>query len=102
MCGKIYFYCNRSGHFQSRSTGQRHIKTQGSSKIGLYCTAAITASRENISGMIQVQVYKTHYGHTTSLGHTVRVKKTFPLTFNAISFGFAKTEHKRNSNRTQR
>ncbi len=44
-CGEkrsnLYYYCNRSGHFKSRSTGIRHLKTQGTSKISGYCTAAI-------------------------------------------------------------
>ena len=68
-CGKTYYYCNHSGHFSSRSTGQRHLKTQGSSKINSYCTAAITVSRERVSGCTEVQVCSTHYGHKTSLGH---------------------------------
>ena len=28
-----YYYCNRSGHFMSQSTGQRHVKTHGTSKL---------------------------------------------------------------------
>lgn len=74
-CGKTYYYCNRSGHFQSRSTGKRHLKTQGLSKINSYCTAAITVSREKVSGFIEVKVCSTHYGHKIALGH-LRLQET--------------------------
>ena len=37
--GITYYYCNRSGHFKSKGTGQRHVKTQGTSKINSHCTA---------------------------------------------------------------
>ena len=68
-CGKTYYYCNRSGHFHTRGTGQRHIKTQGTSKINAYCTATITVTRERGSECIEVQIYGSHYGHKTALGH---------------------------------
>ena len=66
---KIYYYCNRSGYFQSKGTGQRHIKTQGTSKINSYCTASLTVIRDKFNKCIKVQVHKTHYGHQQSLGH---------------------------------
>lgn len=68
-CGKTYYYCNRSGHFNSRGRGQRHLKIQGSSKINSYCAAAITVTRENVSGYIEVHFCSTHYGHKIALGH---------------------------------
>ena len=68
-CGKTYYYCNRSGTFTSRSTGVRHLKTQGTSKINSYCTAAMTVSREKDSGRIEVHVCSAHYGHKKALGH---------------------------------
>ena len=68
-CGKTYYYCNRSGHFKSKGTGQRHIKTQGTSKIDTYCTASLTVTRDKHKKCITVQVHRTHYGHTPSLGH---------------------------------
>ncbi len=71
-CGKkrsnIYYYCNRSGHFKSRSTGIRHLKTQGTSKISGYCTAAIIAQIKS-DNCLDVMVCKTHYGHEMSLAH---------------------------------
>ncbi|GFW54659.1 hypothetical protein TNCV_787621 [Trichonephila clavipes] len=38
------FVCHRSGEFVSKSKGERHIKTQGSNKIGGYCPAGIKAT----------------------------------------------------------
>ena len=67
--GKTYYYCNRSGHFKSKATGQRHVKTQGTSKINSHCTASLTVYREKGSEGIKVKVHKTHYRHKPSLGH---------------------------------
>ena len=68
-CGRTYYYCNRSGHFNSKSAGKRHMKTQGTSKINAYCTAAIIATKERERECIEVQVFETHYGHQPTLGH---------------------------------
>ena len=68
-CGKTYYYCNRSGNYTAKGTGQRHLKTQGTSKISSQCTASLAVSTDTNSGCIKVQVCRTHYGHTTSLGH---------------------------------
>ena len=54
---------------QGRGIGQRHIKTQGTSKINAYCTATITVTRERRSECIEVQVCGSHYRHKTALGH---------------------------------
>ena len=62
-----YFYCNRSGPFQTRGKGVRMIKSQGSSKLDAYCTASMQLSYQP-DGSIKA-INKTHYGHTCSLGH---------------------------------
>ena len=63
-----YFYCNRSSHFETQSTGKRRIKSQGSVKINAHCTATmVVATQEN--NPIQVKVCHTHHGHSKSLGH---------------------------------
>ena len=62
-----YYYCNRSGFFAAKSSGKRHMKSQGTSKLNTYCTASITATLDN--GLIRAQICNTHYGHNTSLGH---------------------------------
>ena len=52
----------------SRSTGQRHVKTQGTSKLSCYCTAAITVKIESET-CLEVTIHTTHYGHRMSLAH---------------------------------
>lgn len=76
----VYYYCNRSGFFQSKGTGRRHIKSQGSSNLNAHCTAAITV-RKNIlrTNILHVNICKTHYGHKCSLGYT-RLSETDCLT----------------------
>lgn len=66
----VYYYCNRSGFFNSKGAGRCHIKSQGSSKLNAHCTAAITATTKIPGTELRVSVCKTHYGHTCSLGHT--------------------------------
>ena len=65
---KHYYYCNRSGHFISKGTGLRHLKTQGTSKINSHCTSSLTVSHED-GEYIKVQVCYTHYGHKVFIGH---------------------------------
>ena len=67
--GTIYSYCNRSRHFRSKSTGQRHVKTQGSSKINAHCTAFLIVAIDKENKHIKVQANVTHYGHRTSPDH---------------------------------
>ena len=43
----FYFYCNRSGHFETQSTGKRHIKSQGSVKINAHCTATMVVANHS-------------------------------------------------------
>ena len=79
------YSCNRSGDFSSRGTGKRQLKSQGSSKmgkfctvivvvehhvliIGHHCTAQMTASVSS-SGHVSVTYYSRHYGHCHSLQH---------------------------------
>ncbi len=70
----LYFYCNRSGNFESRGIGKRHLKSQGTSKLNAYCTAALIVNT-NKDGSVNVTVHKTHYGHQTSMGH-LRISET--------------------------
>ena len=37
------YYCRRSGIYKSRGTKKRHLKIQGSCKVGTKCLASITA-----------------------------------------------------------
>ncbi len=58
----------------SRGVGKRHIKSQGTSKLNEYCTAALIVNIHE-DGTINVNVHKTHYGHQTSMGH-LRISET--------------------------
>ena len=73
----LYYYCNRSGHFKSRKTGKRYLKTQGTSKISGNSTAAIIV-RVKIEKRLEVMLHKTHYGHQMSLAH-LRIPETNQL-----------------------
>ncbi|GIY05046.1 c2H2-type domain-containing protein [Caerostris darwini] len=64
VTGLKYFYiCHRSGKYASRVTGprQRMLKTPGTCKLGIVCTAAIYCE-ENPDGVI-VRYCAHHYGH---------------------------------------
>ncbi len=64
-----YYYCNRSGFFKSKSTGKRHLKCQGSSKLSAHCTAAIKVTIHEFGSGLHVEVHHNHYGHRKALGH---------------------------------
>ena len=68
-CTTSYYQCNRSGVFQSKGTGKRRLKSQGSSKIKIHCTAAITLTVNHTTQSVKAEVCHTHYGHQTRLGH---------------------------------
>ena len=52
----------------SRSTEQGYVKTQGTSKLSCYCTAAISVKIESET-CLEVTIHTTHYGHRMSLAH---------------------------------
>lgn len=58
----IYFYCGRSGHLNSCSTGARKLKRWGSRKMGAVCPAQITLCHTH-DKQIDVQFISTHVGH---------------------------------------
>ena len=62
-----YYYCNRTGHYKSKGTGVRTLKTQGTSKINAHCTAAMIVTQD-VNGVV-AEICDTHYNHSTSLGH---------------------------------
>lgn len=68
MKKKIYRYvCHPSGDFKSKSTGERKLKSQNSSKMGFYCTSFITAV--DTGEKIYVTVGKDYYDHDTEIEH---------------------------------
>lgn len=59
---KTIYYCRRSGvQKSSKSTHKRAEKSQGTSKMGYYCTSSIEAVRQN--GCVQVTYYVEHHEH---------------------------------------
>lgn len=64
---KKLYECHRSGKYISEGSGLRHLKTQGSNKIGAFCPAAITLTVEE--EMYKISYIKTHVGHDNDLGH---------------------------------
>ncbi|XP_022194159.2 uncharacterized protein LOC111051886 [Nilaparvata lugens] len=68
---KSYFRCNRSGIYKGETSPtkrKRHLKSQGSSKIGSFCPAGIRATTYK-NGKISVEFIKTHVGHDLELAH---------------------------------
>ena len=72
---KIYYYCNRSGYFNPRGEQCRSLKSQGTAKIGTYCTAGIVLVLAS-NGSVKASICTTHYGHQLSLGH-IRLSKEY-------------------------
>lgn len=71
-----YWYCNRSGIYQSVSQGRRRkLKSQGILKINNNCTSSITLTINEIESTVQAVIYHTHYGHEAELVH-LRIPKS--------------------------
>ncbi|KAJ8957460.1 hypothetical protein NQ317_016983 [Molorchus minor] len=64
----ISFICHRSGKYISESKGLRHLKTQGSNKIGALCPANIKLQINKGDGTCKALVTKTHVGHVCDVG----------------------------------
>ena len=69
-----YYYCNRTGFFNTVSSGKRSLKSQGSCKLNSHCTASLTV-RKTVEGTVEVEICSTHYKHTVSLEH-LRIPKS--------------------------
>ena len=68
-CTTSYYQCNRLGVFLPKGSGQRRLKSQGSSKINSQCTAAITLTVNHTTQSVKAEVCHTHYAHEPRLGH---------------------------------
>ena len=64
-----YYYCNRSGHYINKGSGNRQLKLQGSSKLGDVCSAYIKAFENIASKAVHVEYCLHHHNHKTELGH---------------------------------
>ena len=65
----LYYYCNRSGSYQAKTQGKRHLKTQGTCKLGERCIAHMKATKDQRTGKLEVRHCSTHHNHDVSLGH---------------------------------
>ena len=64
-----YLYCNRSGKVRVRGKGERQLKSQGSSKVGLSCIAYMKVMEDTIQGAITVEYCSHHNSHSIKLSH---------------------------------
>ena len=84
-CNRIstYYYCNRSGYFNTTGHNVRSLKSQGTSKLNAYCTAAIVVTQsDQDQHKIQANIFTTHYGHSITIGH-IRLPKEHRYTIAA-------------------
>ena len=64
-----YLYCNRSGKVRIRGKGERQLKSQGSSKVGLSCIAHMKVMEDTIQGAITAEYCSHHNSHSIKLAH---------------------------------
>ena len=63
-----YFKCHRSGCFEPKDKGIRHLKISGSNKIDAYCPASIKVTHSE-GGECIVNFVSTHVGHSNDITH---------------------------------
>ena len=66
---KRYFYCHCSGVFKAKGKGLRALKTQGTCKIDLFCTANMKVSEDTVTGKVVVSYCNYHSGHDLDICH---------------------------------
>lgn len=74
-----WFYCNRTGDFETKGTGKRAIKSQGSSKTGCSCPAFVTARTGAITGEVTAEFCLAHVGHREEITHSRISKEMRPV-----------------------
>ena len=65
-----WFYCNRTGEYESKGKGKRSLKSQGTSKTGCSCPAFITARTDAATGEVKAEFCLTHVGHRKDIAHS--------------------------------
>lgn len=64
------YVCHRSGLSNLKTTArQRRVKSQGSCKMGGWCTAYLNARECLLTGAVRVNGCLTHYGHDMDVAH---------------------------------
>ena len=59
-CTTSYYQCSRSSVVHPKGSGQRRLKSQGSSKINSHCTAAITLTVNHTTQSVTAEVCMPH------------------------------------------
>ena len=66
---KHYFYCNRSGNYESKGHTKRQLKLQGSCKTASTCIAHIKVVQNTSTDEVAVEYCSIHNSHDTNLCH---------------------------------
>ena len=61
-------------YYKQKGTGERLLKTQGTSKLDTYCTASIRTTSNQLTKEMEVEVCNTHYGHLSEMEHYAYLK----------------------------
>lgn len=69
-----WFYCNRTGEYESKGNGKRSLKSQGTSKTGCSCPAFLTARTDATTGEVTAEFCLSHVGHGKDIAHS-RISK---------------------------
>ena len=64
-----WFYCNRTGEYESKVNGKRSLKSQGTSKTGCSCPVFITAKTDTSTGEVTAEFCLRHVGHGKDIAH---------------------------------
>ena len=65
-----WFYCNRTGNYSTRGEGKCSLRSQGTSKIGCFCPAFITARTYCVTGEVKVEYCLHNVGHRREIAYT--------------------------------
>ena len=64
----LYYYCNRSGHYNPKGHGNRSLQSQGTCRSdNTYCT--YQTMEDTLSTTLVVEYCSTHTGHEIELSH---------------------------------
>ncbi len=83
-----YYYCNRAGKYKSWGSGKRALKSQGSSKLNMNCSAYIKAIKNVRSDCTTVVYSSTHYNHKNQLRH-LQISNTTKLVAEKLEAGIS-------------
>ena len=79
-----YYYCNRSGVYQSKTQSKRQMNTQGTCKLQERCIAHMKITKNQVTDSVDIHYCSTRHSHEINLGHSrmpheTRMKIAAPL-----------------------